>query len=403
MMDEQASNTEKAKVRLGIIATAPSPYRIHQHQRVVSELRNVELFSVFLQDYNWQPWQHSLPAEIQPVIFQQSSAKHQVGRFCSLENQLYTSRQICYWLNDKQIDAVILTGYNDLAKLKVVHWCQKHGVPLFIFGDSNIRCDRTSVTRSFAKKLLVKWVIRRASGVMPCGRLGAAYFAQYGATEETTFFVPHEPDYELIQSLDAATRDNVRQRFNLPRSRRRIVYCGRLAAVKRVDLLIEAFQQIAVARPEWDLVVIGDGPLRERLEASVCAHLRDRVRWLGFLDQPADIAGIYRNCDVFVLPSDYEPWAVVVCEAAAAGLALIASDVVGAGAELIENGKNGYSFPAGNSAALKEALLEVTEPVRLAQMQGATPLLLKAWRQRGDPVDGIAKALRSVGLGVYHH
>jgi glycosyltransferase involved in cell wall biosynthesis len=192
--------------------------------------------------------------------------------------------------------------------------------------------------------------------------------------------------------------ETARQRFGLAAGRRRIVYSGRLADVKRVDLLVDAFATVAGDRPDWDLLVVGDGPLREALAGRIPPALRGRVTWTGFLDDQETISALYKSCDVLVLPSEYEPWAVVINEAAAAGLAIVASDVVGAAAELVRDGVNGRTFPAGDGAALTAALRDVTAPDvtapdRADAMKAASAAVLADWRRRGDPVEGLRAAL----------
>ena len=131
--------------------------------------------------------------------------------------------------------------------------------------------------------------------------LGEEYFARYGVPAERMFPFPYEPDYEQIASLSQDQIDREAERFSLPLSRRLIVYSGRLAAEKRVDLLIDAFVRIASDRPEWDLVVIGGGPLDGQLHARVPAELAQRVRWIGFLDDQAAISRSARRTSGFTL------------------------------------------------------------------------------------------------------
>jgi glycosyltransferase involved in cell wall biosynthesis len=176
------------------------------------------------------------------------------------------------------------------------------------------------------------------------------------------------------------------------------VYSGRLVPEKRVDLAIDAFACVAAQRPEWDLVIAGDGVLRAELEARVPAPLRPRVTWTGFLADPADVSAVYRLCDVLVLPSDYEPWALVVNEAAAAGLAVVSSSVVGAAHELVREGVNGALFPPGQVGAAAAALLSVTDPSRVDALRAGSARVLEAWRKQGDPVEGLRAALRHCGV-----
>jgi glycosyltransferase involved in cell wall biosynthesis len=166
--------------------------------------------------------------------------------------------------------------------------------------------------------------------------------------------------------------------------------------VKRADLLIDAFNAIAERRPDWDLLIIGDGTLRDELQARVRGGLADRVIWAGYMSKAAEIAAVMRCSDVLVLPSEQEPWGVVVNEAAAAGLALVCSDVVGAAAELLRDGVNGRSFPVCDLEALKTALLDVTDADHIARYRSQSPTVLHEWQIRGDPIAGLVQALRAV-------
>jgi glycosyltransferase involved in cell wall biosynthesis len=210
--------------------------------------------------------------------------------------------------------------------------------------------------------------------------------------------VPYEPDYDLIASATEEQIDATYRQFDLLRNRRHIIYCGRLISVKRVDLLVNAFVDIAQDRPDWNLIVVGDGPLREGLAKSIPSPLQSRVHWLGFVDDQATIARLQRGADVAVLPSDYEPWGVVVNESVAAGLATVVSDMVGAGPELVHDRVNGRVFPDGDQIALTAALRDVTDTDALARYQHASAMILKQWREVGDPVAGLAAALASAGV-----
>ena len=135
------------------------------------------------------------------------------------------------------------------------------------------------------------------------------------------------------------------QKHGLTKGRRRLLFSGRLIPVKRPDLLVDAFVALAEQRPEWDLVILGDGDLKESLQKSVPSCLQDRIFWIPFQSEQQEVSAIYRACDLLVLPSNYEPWALVINEAVAAGLAVVATAVVAAAAELVVDGENGYLVP----------------------------------------------------------
>jgi glycosyltransferase involved in cell wall biosynthesis len=101
---------------------------------------------------------------------------------------------------------------------------------------------------------------------------------------------------------------------------------------------------------------------------------------------------------VLILPSDYEPWALVINEAAASGLAIVSSSVVGASYELVRDGVNGFVFPPGDLAAATAALRSATDPERVETLKAGSQIVLEDWRRDGDPVHGLRAALRHCGV-----
>jgi glycosyltransferase involved in cell wall biosynthesis len=382
-------------IRVAIISNAVTPYRIQLHLRVVNECPEFELWSFFTHEHSNAPWKLPVPDRIRPVFFGQGEESEEQGFGTRPLHEIRKARRIEKCLTEIAADAVVLFGYNDWCRLHLIAWCRRQRVPCFLFGDSNPLCD--AGFKSFLKGALLPPILALCSGAMYCGSRGAEYFNRYGVPAERLFPFPYEPDYSKVSSASRADYESAVAEFGLPPGRRRILYAGRLAPVKRVDLLIAAFQTLAHERPGWDLVIAGDGSERTRLEALVVPSLNERVRFIGFLNRPESMAAIYGASDVLVLPSDYEPWGVVVTEAATR-LALVCSSQVGAAPDLIEDHRNGVIFEAGSETGLVTALREVTDPLNIDRMKAASPVLLANWRAKTDPVDGLRRALRSVGL-----
>jgi glycosyltransferase involved in cell wall biosynthesis len=289
---------------------------------------------------------------------------------------------------------VVMLGYNDPGRMRIIRWCEKNQIPCFLWGDSNIRGDLARGWKALFKKLVVSRIIRACAGLFPCGELGAQYFAKYGGDPKRMFYHPVEPDYDLITNLPQKRIDEVKRQYNLREGRRRIIFSGRVIEVKRPDLMIRAFIDIAPQRPEWDLIMVGEGVLRKGLQEQVPPQLRERVIWTGFIDDQPAVSALYRSSDLLVLPSDFEPWGLVVNEAATAGLALICADAVGAAKELVRDGVNGRVFPAGDLKALTAAILEVTRSETIDAMKAASIQVVQHWREVADPIDGLRRALR---------
>lgn len=121
----------------------------------------------------------------------------------------------------------------------------------------------------------------------------------------------------------------------------RLLFVGRFAPVKGLEELGMAWKLVGEKRRDWELHLIGKGPLKEQLQNIPGVIVKDFM-------QPEDLMRQVGQTGCFVLPSRVEPWGVVVHEFAAAGLPLILSDSVGAARTFLISGCNGYSFKAGD-------------------------------------------------------
>ena len=383
---------------VAIIANAHTPYRLHLHRRIVREIPEIKLWSAYTHDTSNAPWKIGDAGDIGAVMFGKGESSDRQAEASGLLREWRRGGAMIAWIKKQNVRFVLTMGYNDAGRMRLIRHCRKTHLPCWMFGDSNILGDRATGLKARVKRSVVSRVVRWCDGVFSCGTLGRKYFLKYGADPARCLYFPYEPDYDLIQNLSPEGLQRARQKFNLSAQRRRLIFSGRLVPVKRPDLLIDAFAAIAIRRPEWDLLMIGDGPLKKELQARLPPELANRVAWTGFLDDQATVSALYRSGDVLVLPSDYEPWALVINEAAAAGLAIVASNVVGAAAELVRDGVNGRIFPPGDVAALTECLLDVTDAAKIDAMKSRSANVLADWRRVGDPVEGFRQALKLSGV-----
>ncbi|MFZ4785017.1 MAG: glycosyltransferase family 4 protein [Flavobacteriales bacterium] len=130
--------------------------------------------------------------------------------------------------------------------------------------------------------------------------------------------------------------------------RKQVFFAGRYVPEKDIEQLWTVAEKLLMEFGDWEFHFIGKGPLWER------RLLHDRVVHHGFLDG-TNLESVIQTGAVFVLPSIYEPWGVVVNEFAAAGYPLVLSDKVGA-RTAIATSKNAIIFPAGNTQGMYEAL-----------------------------------------------
>jgi glycosyltransferase involved in cell wall biosynthesis len=142
------------------------------------------------------------------------------------------------------------------------------------------------------------------------------------------------------------------------------LFCGQMIARKGVDSLLAAFAGLERGR----LLLVGrEAELPRWLEALPPA-IRARVEVAGF-QPPEALSSFFAQADVFVLPSRYDGWGVVVNQALGAGLPVICSDQVGAGYDLVDD-TNGAKFRAGDADSLADAMCRFVDAPDLIASAG---------------------------------
>ncbi|SNX74578.1 glycosyltransferase involved in cell wall bisynthesis [Cereibacter ovatus] len=146
-----------------------------------------------------------------------------------------------------------------------------------------------------------------------------------------------------------------------------IVFVGRLAAVKGVPVLLDAFAEVLKTHPDARLTLVGDGPERAAIEARAEA-LGGAVTFTGYLSQD-EVAGVLARADLFALPSFAEGVPVVLMEAMASRLPVVATRIAGI-PELVAEGDSGCLVPPGDAPALARALERLLQDPDLRRRMG---------------------------------
>lgn len=176
-------------------------------------------------------------------------------------------------------------------------------------------------------------------------------------------------------AVDRDKRRALRRRLGLDDDRLAALFVGSEWKRKGLRTVIEA---VALA-PEWDLVVAGGGDEQEYQALADALGAGDAVHWMGVV---RDIQTAYQIADAFVLPSSYETFSLVTFEAAASGLAVLATPVNGV-RELIEDGENGLLIEAAPAVIAERLRRLAADPELRAQLGRAAraSALHFSWQQ----------------------
>ena len=196
----------------------------------------------------------------------------------------------------------------------------------------------------FARQLtkeLAQQISRRFSNncdhvIVPTGIIGA-YLREIGVTADTSV-IPTGIKWDEFQKGD---KDWLKKKFDLPGGEKIMIFVGRLGQEKNIDFLLESFWNVNKEIPNTRLVLVGSGPEEDNLreKAAECG-ISGQVTFTGLIP-PADVIHCYAGSDIFVFPSVTETQGIVIAEAKAAGLPVVAVDAFGV-SEMVESGADGF-------------------------------------------------------------
>jgi glycosyltransferase involved in cell wall biosynthesis len=152
-------------------------------------------------------------------------------------------------------------------------------------------------------------------------------------------------------------------------SAKRILAAGRLTPQKGFDYLIRAFTPVAAAHPDWELRICGAGRAQAQLEAGIAeAGLEDRIVLAGPSD---DIPGEMSRASIYVLSSRFEGFPLVLIEAMAKGMAVVAFDCPTGPRDIVDDHRNGILVPEKDVPGLSAGMMEMIEDEELRRRCGA--------------------------------
>jgi glycosyltransferase involved in cell wall biosynthesis len=212
----------------------------------------------------------------------------------------------------------------------------------------------------FVDRRLAKWCDRLVGN----SHAVVEFYRQLGAPNERLAMI-----YSGTENVEPAAVDSraLRREFGFPPEAPLVLFAGRLAEQKRVRDLLKALDLLQHVQPDLRTLIVGDGPLRARLEATARAYNLDgRVRFLGHRD---DVPRLMAAVDVVVLPSSYEGLPNVVLEAMQFCKPVVATAAPGT-SEVVINGTTGILVPIGDKILLARAIRDVVRDPALAKRLG---------------------------------
>ena len=246
-------------------------------------------------------------------------------------------------------DIAFASGWVDKGYLAACRELRKQGKPTVMCSDTAWRGDVRQVAAAIAARF---WIKGTFSHAWVTGEAQANYAGKLGFAEEAVRTGFYSADVDRFAPLAARFAALKAERYP-----HRLLCVARYIPTKGHQYLCDAFADLCATgeAADWELWIAGTGELHDEVRNSPSGR-HERIKHLGFV-QPEGMPEILAQCGVFVLPSTYEPWGVVVQEHACAGFPLLLSHAVGAAERFLVEGKNGHGFTAGDKASLKKAYL----------------------------------------------
>lgn len=243
----------------------------------------------------------------------------------------------------KGYDAVVVNGYVTIPSQWIMRTAADK-VPLVFWGEKMEHAQ--GGLREFVQGLLTK-PLRRVKAIVAIGKKAARDYRQ-----QFPGMPVHEVPYYC--SLDGFKP----VKSNYPESPATILFCGQMIERKGVDLLLKAFQKVIESGLKAKLLLVGREAELPQMLKEIPQEVMNHVEFAGF-QAPESLPEFFERADIFVLPSRYDGWGVVVNQALAAGLAVICSDAVGAAEDLVIPDWNGFIFRNGESQQLADQLCDL--------------------------------------------
>ena len=226
-----------------------------------------------------------------------------------------------------------IAGYGRPEYRKMLLWCRMNGIRVVLFAETWYpgKFD-------FLKGLFLRFVCR---GFLVSGIRAKEHFASYLGMDNQKISLP----YSVV---DNAHFHQVSPDY----ASRKILCLARFSPEKNLANFIKAFRLSGISEQGWSLELVGGGPLKDELakESGNGIQLRD---WVSYGELPS----LYASAGVFILPSIFEPWGLVVNEAMAAGLPVLVSEECGCAPDLVP--EENLRFPAADIKALSGVLKKI--------------------------------------------
>jgi glycosyltransferase involved in cell wall biosynthesis len=279
-----------------------------------------------------------------------------------------------------------VAGYSHPSMLAIIEWCISHDCPIVLISDSTA----ADAPRVKWKEWIKSQIVRACAAGFVAGTPHEEYLSQLGMPGDRIFHGCDVVDKVHFAGKAAEARaKSIDGKIHPGMPEDYFIASARFLEKKNLFRLFEAYsfyrtlatQDTSIANVPWDLVLLGDGPLRPQLERlCVSRGLTEFVHMPGF-QQYDELPEYYGFAKALVHASTVEQWGLVANEAAATGKPLLISNHCGCATHLVHEGANGFTFDPYDVTDIAEKMLRITKltPQQLSAFGAESERIVAEW------------------------
>lgn len=269
-------------------------------------------------------------------------------------------------------DALWVHGHNYGTHMLAILTARLLRIPVMMRCESHLKLQRSPLKRALRRPLMTIFYRQLCAACLPIGTLNREFYRFHRVGSHRLFLVPYTVDNAFFKEATARYRgleDDVRKEAGLPQDKPLILFASKFIARKRPMDLLQAYHKLRHEGADAALVLVGSGEGEQALREYVQSHNVPDVYFLGFRNQ-TELPKFYAVADVFVLPSEDEPWGLIINEVMCAGVPIVATSEIGAVQDLVKHGDNGFVYKATDIDSLASHLKVLVDDAELRKRMG---------------------------------
>jgi glycosyltransferase involved in cell wall biosynthesis len=383
-------------IRLAWLATHPTQYQAPL-LRSIAKCPDIDLEVLYFSDFSSRgfidsgfgrhvEWDVPLMEGYKYEILSKSSSVQNITTFNPRVQGLKKR------LTKDNYDAILVQGWQHYGMVLAAYLARQAGLKVLMRCEATDHVDSSTGAKRLLRESVVSFLLKQVNFCLAIGTHNKNFYVSRGFPKERIGFMPYAVDNEIFSSrAKSSDLNDLRMQLNLNVDLPVLLFVGKFTKRKKPDYLLAAYAALPEPRPY--LIFVGDGELRPLLEEFALDKKLENVRFAGFRNQN-ELPPFYALADIFVLPSTNETWGLVVNEAMNAGCALVVTNQVGSAADLVREGRNGFSVDGDNVLELSGALSKCLANERFRDLGIESINIIHGWGIE-ENVEGLRAVLIS--------